>query len=137
MNKMDQIWVATATLIYPNIECTYLVSGSQIIEQIKAMFNADITPVMLNAHLVSFIDRHANVQNQNRGGSRNRYLFRTIDGNTPNSNGDFRLFKSRDQQYDGWDKTGKTCPTMEDIDKNYYYLINWYNQEYLNSECEA
>lgn len=38
MTKMDKIWVATATLIYPHTECTYLVSKLQIIQKIKEIF---------------------------------------------------------------------------------------------------
>lgn len=130
---MDTIWIATATLIHPSTVDTDLVSQSQIIEKIDEMFETKITPIMLGKHLVSFIDRMADKKNIIRGGSRNRYLFRTSDGANPKSNGNFRLYKNRDQQHDGRDKTGKTCPSKDDIDPEYYHLLNWYSQEYINS----
>lgn len=136
ITKMDKNWIATATLIYPNTLDTYLVSESQIIEKIDEMFKTEITPIMLEKHLVSFIDRMADKNNLIRGGSRNRYLFRTSDGKNPNSKGNFRLYKNRDQQYDGWDKTGKECPLKKDVDEKYHYLLNWYSQEYVNLDSK-
>jgi hypothetical protein len=84
--------------------------------------------------LVSFINRQADKQNPNRGGSRNRYLFRTIDGKTPSYKGNFRLYKHPDQQYDGMDKTGKTSPMKNALDEKYCYLYDWYQWKYLYSE---
>jgi hypothetical protein len=60
------------------------------------MFNTKITPVMLNAHLVSSIDRMADKKNTTRAGSRNRYLFKTNDGIKPDTKGNFRLYKYKD-----------------------------------------
>ena len=122
MTKMNKIWVATASLIYPDIDCNKCVSGSQITSRVARLFNTEISPVMLNSHLVSSVDRMADKKNPARGGSRNRYLFKTNDGIKPNTKGNFRLYKSKDEKFDGWEKTGKTNPNKEDVEKQFHYL---------------
>ena len=88
---------------------------------------------MINKHLVSWEDRQADHENPARGGSRNRYLFRTENGSEPSVEGRFRLYKKCDEIYDGEDKNGPSCPQKEKIDTQYYYLINWYEKYYVNS----
>ncbi|MEX2720360.1 MAG: hypothetical protein Q6362_002940 [Candidatus Wukongarchaeota archaeon] len=134
MTKMDKIWVATASLIYPDVNCKKCISESQITSQVTEMFNTKITPIMLRVHLVSSMDRMADKKNPARGGSRNRYMFRTNDGIRPYHKGNFRLYKSKDGQYDGWEKVGKTCPRKGDVDKEFHHLIEWYENNYLSSE---
>lgn len=133
MTKMDKIWVATASLIYPEVNCKKYVSGSQITSRVARMFNTEISPAMMNSHLVSSVDRMADKKNPVRGGSRNRYLFKTNDGIKPYTKGNFRLYKSKDEKYDGWEKTGKINPDKEDVNKEYHYLIEWYVNSYFNS----
>lgn len=133
ITKMDSIWVATAFLIHPDSSQNHLVTFSQIINKIKDLFGLDITPVMIHKHLVSWEDRMRSVKNPNIGGSRNRYLFKTVDGIHPTSNGNFRLYKISDTQYDGSGKTGKTHPEITDIPDAYHYLIEWYQELYFNS----
>lgn len=130
MIKMDMIWIATALLIHPNVSPTRLVTNSLIENKIWSLFGTKITPVMLEQHLVSWEDRQADKWNPKRGGSRNRYLFRTIDGLSPSGIGDFRLYKKADSKYDGLDKTGRICPELEKIPAAYHYLVEWYKKNY-------
>jgi hypothetical protein len=133
MIKMDMIWIAAATLIYPKTLSRQLVSESQIEEQVYRLFKSKITPFMVSKHLVSWEDRQADQENPRRGGSRNRYLFRTMDGVSPSGAGSFRLYKQIDSKYDGWEKTGRICPELEDFPGEYHYLIKWYSEHYYPS----
>jgi hypothetical protein len=130
MIKMDMIWIATALLIYPNVSPTQLVTRSQIENKIRNLFRTEITPIMLEVHLVSWEGRQADTGNPTRGGSRNRYLFRTIDGSSPSGIGNFRLYKKLDSKYDGWDKTARVCPVKKDIPTSYHYLVDWFLEHY-------
>ncbi len=133
MTKMDKIWISVATLLHPQDAANNLVTYKEIIVKIDELFNIVISPVMLEKHLVSIIDRQANRRDKRQGGARNRYLFRSLDGKTPNASGYYRLYKALDQKYDAWDKTGKTHPFRDDIDKEYNYLLNWYIESYFDS----
>lgn len=130
MTKMDMIWTATANLIHDNVASTFLVNGNSIKAEVNRIWNIQITDIMLYKHLVSWEDRQADKNNLQRGGSRNRYLFRTSNGKNPDSEGDFRLYKNQDTQYDGWDKTGPTCPQAQNIDPAYRFLVQWYQNKY-------
>ncbi len=130
MIKMDMIWIATAKLIYPNTYSSKLVSLGSIEQGVSRIFNARITPIMVDKHLVSWEDRQADKAIPARGGSRNRYLFKTEDGISPSGNGDFRLYKDKDGKHDGKDKTGRTRPELGDIPQEYHYLIEWYDDKY-------
>jgi len=130
MIKMDMIWVATAKLIFPATSPSRLVSRMEIEQEVSRLFNAKITPVMVEKHLVSWEDRQADTAVKTRGGSRNRYLFRTTDGLLPSKDGDFRLCKQMDGKYDGVDKTERTNPEISDILEKYHYLVEWYESIY-------
>jgi hypothetical protein len=130
MIKMDMIWIAVATLLYPATSPKTMVTRRQIENKVDNLFGDNIMPVMIERHLVSWVDRQADKAQPSRGGSRNRYLFRTIDGTSPSEMGDFRLYKQMDNQYDGWDKTGRTCPDPTSIPVEYHYLIDWYKTDY-------
>ena len=130
---MDRIWVATASLIYPEIKSTVLVSYDDILNKVNERFPINITPIMLTHHLVSWEDRQADKKNPKRGGSRNRYLFCTLDGYEPIENGFFRLYKKSDSQFDGWDKTGKIRPENIKIPPEFRYLIDWHENDYFGS----
>jgi hypothetical protein len=134
MIKMDMIWVAAATLIYPETSSRRMVSESQIENQVARLFDTKITPIMIEKHLVSWEDRQADRSDPSRGGSRNRYLFRSINGMKPSSEGKFRLYKRADGQYDGWDKTGRICPEIDAIPENLQYLLEWYNTRYFPND---
>lgn len=131
LTKMDMCWIAAATLIYPRTEVTFLISKEQIDLKVKNLFREDITPIMLTHHLVSWQDRQADKSNPGRGGSRNRYFFRTRDGLKPADDGRFRLYKPIDKTYDGKDKTGKSHPDRAEIPHEYHYLLDWYDSEYF------
>lgn len=130
VTKMDMIWISTALLTHPQTENQFLVSRDQIEEKMISEWQMNITSILINKHLVSWEDRQADKKNPSRGGSRNRYLFRTGNGEKPLANGNFRLYKEKDSIYDGWEKTGKSCPSEEDIPEKYHYLLSWYNKEY-------
>ena len=53
MYKKDMIWVAATNLIFPNVAPTYLVSADQIEKEISRLFQATITRIQLDTHLVS------------------------------------------------------------------------------------
>ena len=130
MIKMDAIWLATAKLIYPGTSPARLVSRGDIEQEVANLFRMNITPVMLTKHLVSWENRQSDRTNPSRGGSRNRYLFRTVEGLRPSRDGDFRLYKQRDGEHDGVDKTGRTHPRSCDVPDEYRYLIEWYQAKY-------
>ncbi len=124
MTKMNKIWVAVAKLLHPHTDSS--VTKSDIDKSVYELFHTEITPVMINKHLVSSVDRQADKNNPQRGGSRNRYLFKE-------TNGKFRLYKETDKVHDGWEKTGPTCPEADDLLKEYQHLVTWYENEYLRS----
>jgi len=134
MTKMDMIWIATASLIYPEINTKKLVTRNQIELEVAKLFGASITPIMIEGHLVSWEDRQADKKEMTRGGSRNRYLFKTLNGKKPAQNGKFRLYKQIDTIFDGWDKTGPSAPVPTNIETRYQYLLEWYKGLYFNSK---
>jgi hypothetical protein len=131
MTKMDMIWIATAMLLHPHLGASRTVPRYSIEKRIGTLFSESITPVMLNKHLVSFEDRQADKNDSRRGGSRNRYLFRTENGSSPSRSGEFRLYKSIDSRHDGQDKIGPTHPDRSVIDIDYHYLLDWHESEYF------
>jgi hypothetical protein len=70
MFKMDKIWVATASLIYPDTSVDHLVTFQAILQEINRLFPTQITRVMISHHLVSWMDRQADQADPTRGGSR-------------------------------------------------------------------
>lgn len=122
MTKMDMVWVATARLLYPKTAESATVTRTQIQEEVDALFGSSITPVMIDKHLVHSIDRMADKNQPERGGSRNRYLVRNADG--------FRLFKRKDAPKDGWEKTGPTHPNKMKVDQRFINLVDWYESSY-------
>jgi hypothetical protein len=123
MTKMDMVWVATAHLLHPNTSANFGVLKSQIDEEVGALFGATITPVMIERHLVNSVDRMADKDQPQRGGSRNRYLVR---------NGDrYRLYKRADAATDAWEKTGPTHPDRAKIEQQYLHLVDWYESSYF------
>lgn len=132
MTKMDKIWIATASLLYPETSTHKLLDENGINEQIKKFWpGIDIDMRMLREHLVSTVRRVQNPQNPNAGGSRNRYLFRSEDGISPSIKGKFRLYKGVDSQFDGKEKDGKYHPSREDIETGFQYLVDWYCNFYF------
>lgn len=132
MTKMDKIWVALANLFHPQTSQNILKTNNDIIREVRRLFpGTNITPVMIEKHLVSWEDRMADKKIPARGGSRNRYLFRTNDGSNPSANGDFRLYKRIDSPHDGWEKTGEICPDPYDVLPQYRSLISWYQNQYF------
>lgn len=57
MTKMDKIWIAVGTLIYPNVRADITVSKAEINAKVQAMFATNISPVMVRHHLVGSKDR--------------------------------------------------------------------------------
>lgn len=133
MTKMDMVWVAVASLLHPAANPAATVSRTQIDAQVERLFGASITPVMLTKHLVSSEARMADEANPSRGGSRNRYLFRTTDGQTPSRDGGFRLWKLTDGVHDGWEKTGPTHPDSTAVAPEFRHLVDWYKGQYVAS----
>lgn len=127
---MDMIWAAAANLIHPSVAQTTLVTADNIITEVSRIWAETITRVMLEKHLVSWEDRQADTSNPSRGGSRNRYLFRTSNGVDPDPGGNFRLYKRSDSTHDGWDKSGPPCPQQQNVDPAYQHLIQWYQHNY-------
>ncbi len=121
MTKMDMIWVAVANALHQNVKLSII--KSDIDELVYDLFQTKITSVMINIHLASSADRQADNNNPQRGGSRNRYLFKE-------NNGNFRLYKKADGIHDGWDKTGPCCPSIDNLLSEYRYLVTWYENEY-------
>lgn len=133
MTKMDMIWIAVAGLLHPEPSSSKTVTRSQIEAEVLRLFGASITPVMIEKHLVSWEKRQADKADPRRGGSRNRYLFKTGDGATPSRDGTFRLYKAADAGHDGRDKGGPTHPDPQSIDAGYRHLVSWYEQHYFNA----
>jgi hypothetical protein len=143
MNKMSKYWVATASLLYPDTSPRKLVTRDQIRSKHEELFGEALSP-SLEQQLISWKRRYADNQAPTRGGSRNRYLFRTSDGRTPDPSGRFRLYKRSDGIYDGTDKSsGPTCPARDDVEDKFRYLLDWYIVSYgnmpfdLDNESEA
>ena len=126
MTKMDKIWIAVATLIHPNFRAMVTVSKAEIDAQVHAMFQIEVTPVMITHHLVGSEDRQRDRNNPQRGGSRNRYL-------TRDANGRFRLYRKSDAINDGRDKSGPYCPKAENVCPGHRYLLDWYIACYFAS----
>ncbi len=122
MTKMDMVWVATANLLHPNTEATFTVTKSQIEAEVDTLFGASITPVLIERHLVNSVDRMADKDQPQRGGSRNRYLVRNGE--------DYRLYKRTDSSTDAWEKTGPTRPDRTKIDPQFIHLLDWYESTY-------
>lgn len=97
------------------------------------LFGESVTPVVIDRHLVSSVDRQADRSIPARGGSRNRYLFRTVDGIYPSNRGSFRLYKTVDAQHDGHEKTGKTLPETAAVSMEHQHYLHWYLGNYINS----
>ena len=126
MTKMDMVWVAVATSLHPQTGERTFVTKAQIDEAVNEMFAETITPAMITRHLVNSVDRQADSNIPERGGSRNRYLF--------NDNGDnYRLYKSQDHVSDAWEKTGPTYPDPNKLDAMHVHLIAWYQEAYFNA----
>ena len=57
MSKMDKIWIALANLIHPQTIQNALMTSRDIVREVQRLFpGTDITPVMLEKHLVSWED---------------------------------------------------------------------------------
>ncbi len=134
MTKMDMIWVAVASMLHPSTLSKQTVTRQMIAHRVLELFGTVITPVVVEKHLVSSIDRQADKNQPSRGGSRNRYLFRTHDGSIPSMNGGFRLYKAADTPYDAHEKTAKTHPEEAAFVPEYRHYVLWYTQNYLNSQ---
>jgi len=126
MTKMDMVWVVVATLLQPQTDEDTVVTKAQIDESVNAMFGETITPVMITRHLVNSVDRQADRDIPERGGSRNRYLFRDADGG-------YRLYKSQDHGSDAWEKTGPTHPDPNKLGAVHVPLVAWYQEKYFNA----
>ncbi len=122
MTKMNMVWIAVAKLLHSHTAS--FVTKKDIDELVFKLFQTKITPAMINSHLVSSVDRQADKANPQRGGSRNRYLYKE-------NNGKFRLYKEADGIHDGWEKTGRICPSIDDMPSEYHYLVTWYQTEYF------
>ena len=125
MTKMDMVWIAVASCIYPDVRSGRTVSKKAIDDKVKQLFGVKISPAMINQHLVGSVDRQARKGGYG-GGSRNRYL-------SKGENGEFRLYKNVDSAHDGRDKDGPWCPSKKDIIDQYRYLVAWYEQSYRNT----
>lgn len=134
MTKMDMIWIAVASLIAPNTSSSQTVSRQAIQARVGDLFGESVTPVVIDRHLVSSVDRQADRAIPARGGSRNRYLFRTVDGVTPSERGHFRLYKTTDARHDGHEKTGKTLPELAAVPVEHQHYLLWYMNSYINAE---
>ena len=130
MIKMDMVWVAVAGMLHPETSAAKTVTLGQIEAEVAKLFGASVARVVIEGHLVSWEDRQALQANPQRGGSRNRYLFRTGDGTTPARDGSFRLYKAADSKHDGWEKTGPTHPDAAAVPADYRYLVAWYETRY-------
>jgi hypothetical protein len=133
MTKMDMVWVAVATMLHPDTSLSKTLTRNDIEAQVSKLFGASLTPVMIERHLVSTVDRMADKDQPQRGGSRNRYLFRTSDGKTPSQDGRFRLYKETDARHDGWEKTGPTHPKPSAKPSEHRHLVEWYTRDYANA----
>lgn len=137
INNKNMVWIATASLIYPSITSSKLVTAIQIKDEISRLFhgadNATTTSIQITRHLVSWRDRDADKTNGRRGGDRSRFLFQTLNGKTPSDIGKYRLYKKVDALYDGKDKTGTAHPAKRDVLPEYHYLIDWYVKSYIEN----
>jgi uncharacterized membrane protein len=133
MTKMDMIWIAVASLIAPNTLSSRTVTRQAIQARVAELFGESVTPVVIDRHLVSSVDRQADRAIPTRGGSRNRYLFRTIDGVSPSDRGNFRLYKTADARHDGHEKTGKTLPEVAAVSVEHQHYLDWYVTYYINA----
>ncbi len=133
MTKMDMIWIAAASLLYPSTSSKRTITRKAIQGRVTELFGVSITPVVVERHLVSSVDRQADKGQPSRGGSRNRYLYRTHDGITPSLSGNFRLYKTADTPHDAHEKTGKTLPEVEMVAAEYQHFLHWYTAQYLNA----
>jgi hypothetical protein len=133
MTKMDMVWVAVASLLHPETNASRTVTRGEIETHVAKLFGAVITSIMIERHLVSSVGRMADKDQPQRGGSRNRYLFKTSDGKAPSNGGRFRLYKQTDAEHDGWDKTGPTHPEESAISSDHRHLIEWYMRQYANA----
>jgi hypothetical protein len=125
MTKMDKTWISVTSLIYPETDSKTGVLSKEVASKMVSMFGTKADSSYLNTHLVSFKDKQCDKNDTSRGGSRNRYLFKTIDGK-------IRLYKNMDMEFDGWDKSGKICPKKEDINSEYHHLLDWYRNQYYS-----
>jgi len=136
MNKMTKHWVATASVLHPATTSEMLVSQDEIRRRHQELFGVPLTP-SLEQQLISWKHRYADKRVPTRGGSRNRFLFRTSDGHTPDPHGRFRLYKLSDSQYDGRDKSsGPTCPSPDEVQQEFRYLVDWYIANYRDSSSD-
>lgn len=135
MTKMDMVWIATASLLHPHTASASTVTRGQVEAEVNRLFgpNVEIPRVLIDKHLVSFEDRQADRAIPERGGSRNRYLFKTEDGSTPSRQGRFRLYKASDSMHDGRDKTGPTHPDPVNVDAQHQHLVRWYEDVYFRA----
>ena len=132
MTDMDKVWVATATLLYSNLSDDKLVSMAEIRRQVVGLFGNEVSPSLIS-HLVSWKKKNLDKISPSRGGSRNRYLFRTQDSSTPSyeGGGGYRLYKLADRRFDGEGKDGPICPRVDGIQDDCLYLRTWYLEDYL------
>ena len=133
MTKMDMIWVAVASLIAPSTLSSRTVTRQAIQNRAVELFGESVAAVLIDRHLVSSVDRQADRSIPTRGGSRNRYLFRTIDGVSPSDRGNFRLYKAADARHDAHEKTGKTLPAVAAVSAEHQHYLNWYVTNYINA----
>jgi len=133
MAKMDMIWVSVASLLHPETRSSKTVTLRAIEQQVVRLFGASITPVMVDKHLVSWEDRQADKAYPARGGSRNRYLFKTGDGASKSPAGSFRLYKASGESQDGQEKDGPTHPSPERVEREYRHLLSWYEEHYFTA----
>ena len=124
MTKMNMVWIAVATLIYPDPRPNRHVSKEQIDARVRKLFQTSITPVMITHHLVASEDRQRDRRDPRRGGSRKRYLTKHDDR--------YRLYRLSDQPYDGLDKTGPCCPSIDDVAEEFRHLVQWYRRDYVD-----
>lgn len=137
MNKMTKHWVATASLLHPATSSEVLVSQDEIQRRHQELFGVPLAQ-SLEQQLISWKPRYADKRVPTRGGSRKRFLFRTSDGHTPDRNGRFRLYKLADSQYGGMDKPlGPTCPSLDEVQEEFHYLVDWYITSYRDSSSDG
>jgi hypothetical protein len=132
MSDMDKLWIATASLLHPATAPDHLVTVPQIRIEYQRLFGGSLSTTLVQ-HLVSWKPRNIDKDNPSRGGSRNRYFFRTDDGATPSPNGGYRLYKSPDITFDGVGKDGPTCPRVGGIGEQFHFLRDWYLSDYQES----
>lgn len=135
MIKMDKFWVATASMLHPSTDSKTLLTLTQIQKKYVELFSEPL-PSSLEQQLISWKRRYADKNNESRGGSRKRYLYRTDDGHTPNARGKFRLYKTSDLVFDGEEKSGPSHPAKNDVYERFQFLIDWYLDDYVGSSVE-